>query len=227
VDNNIHDNLLYRRALLTISSQIIDALAQGGSAFTSSVDDNYKDDLLLRRRIIELGCQLNTMVQAGGGYLGPPGPAGPAGPAGPPGPAGVGPAGPAGPPGPSGTGWISAATHTSLTGILEGAGGHIGVATPGVDYVAFEVDPVFGAWYAGPPNVSEFTNDAGYITTWGPETDPVFGAWLATNPLSGYVPYVGATTDVDLGAHDLELMSLTAHDDCTIKADKKLYLDGL
>lgn len=45
---------------------------------------------------------------------------------------------------------------------------------------ACETDPVFGGWIAGPPNVSEFTNDAGYITSWGPETDPVFSAWQAT-----------------------------------------------
>jgi hypothetical protein len=28
-----------------------------------------------------------------------------------------------------------------------------------------EVDPVFAAWLAGPPNVSEFNNDADYITS--------------------------------------------------------------
>lgn len=40
-------------------------------------------------------------------------------------------------------------------------------------YLTSETDPVFTAWLAGPPNVSEFTNDAGYITS---------------APLSGYVP---------------------------------------
>jgi len=45
-----------------------------------------------------------------------------------------------------------------------------------------EVDPFFTAWLAGPPNVSIFTNDAGYITAWGPETDPAWAAWLAGPP---------------------------------------------
>jgi len=36
-----------------------------------------------------------------------------------------------------------------------------------------------------------------YLTT---ETDPVFTAWLATSPLSGLIPYTGATTDVNLGS---------------------------
>jgi len=31
-------------------------------------------------------------------------------------------------------------------------------------YLTSETDPVFTAWLAGPPNVSEFTNDAGYLT---------------------------------------------------------------
>ena len=34
-----------------------------------------------------------------------------------------------------------------------------------------EVDPCWVSWLAGPPNISEFTNDSGYITTWA-ETDP-------------------------------------------------------
>jgi len=39
--------------------------------------------------------------------------------------------------------------------------------------VGVEVDPIFTAWLAGPPNVSVFTNDAGYLTV---ETDPIVGA---------------------------------------------------
>lgn len=49
-------------------------------------------------------------------------------------------------------------------------------------FLTVEADPVFSAWLSTPPNVSVFTNDAGYITSWGPETDPVFGAWLAVPP---------------------------------------------
>lgn len=42
-----------------------------------------------------------------------------------------------------------------------------------------ETDPLWAAWLAGPPDVSEFTNDVGYITA---ETDPDFNAWLAGPP---------------------------------------------
>lgn len=46
---------------------------------------------------------------------------------------------------------------------------------------AIETDPIFTAWLAGPPNVSEFTNDAGYLTSFT-ETDPIFSAWLLATP---------------------------------------------
>lgn len=44
-----------------------------------------------------------------------------------------------------------------------------------------ETDPIFSAWLATPPNVSIFTNDAGYLTSFS-ETDPVYTAssWYST-----------------------------------------------
>lgn len=36
-----------------------------------------------------------------------------------------------------------------------------------------------------------------------PETDPIFNAWLSTQPFNNYVPYLGATQDVDLGEFNL------------------------
>lgn len=44
-----------------------------------------------------------------------------------------------------------------------------------------ESDPVFSTWLATPPNVSIFTNDAGYLTSFS-ETDPVYTAssWYST-----------------------------------------------
>ena len=44
-----------------------------------------------------------------------------------------------------------------------------------------ETDPIFQAWLATPPNVSTFTNDAGYLTSFT-ETDPVYTAssWYST-----------------------------------------------
>jgi hypothetical protein len=44
-----------------------------------------------------------------------------------------------------------------------------------------ESDPVFTAWLATPPNVSIFTNDAGYLTSFT-ETDPIYSAssWFST-----------------------------------------------
>lgn len=42
-----------------------------------------------------------------------------------------------------------------------------------------ETDPVFTAWLATPPNISIFTNDAGYLTSFS-ETDPIFSLWQST-----------------------------------------------
>lgn len=64
-------------------------------------------------------------------------------------------------------------------------------------------EPLFTAWLAAPPNISTFTNDAGYITSWWPETDPVFSAWLLTNPLDWFVPYVWAVNDVIIWEHSV------------------------
>jgi len=42
-----------------------------------------------------------------------------------------------------------------------------------------ETDPAFTAWLATPPNLSTFTNDAGYLTFFS-ETDPIFSLWQST-----------------------------------------------
>jgi len=65
-----------------------------------------------------------------------------------------------------------------------------------VTIASIETDPVFGAWLAGPPNVSIFTNDTGYITA---ETDPVFSSWLSGPPnLSEFTDDIGfVTTETD------------------------------
>ena len=47
-------------------------------------------------------------------------------------------------------------------------------------YLLSETDPVFSAWLATPPNVSIFTNDAGYLTSFT-ETDPIFLASPASS----------------------------------------------
>lgn len=74
-----------------------------------------------------------------------------------------------------------------------------------------EEDPVFTAWLNQPPNISIFNNDVGYITSaTGTEVDPVFNTWLATNPLDGYVPYVGAIANVNLGWWNLTANMVTA-----------------
>ena len=53
------------------------------------------------------------------------------------------------------------------------------LSTNPANYLTAETDPVFSAWLATPPNISIFNNDAGYLTTWGPETDPI---WTADKP---------------------------------------------
>lgn len=65
------------------------------------------------------------------------------------------------------------------------------------DVPANETDPVFNAWLAGPPNVSEFTNDVPYLTA---------------ADLSGFVPYTGATTDVELGLFTLQADAIFLND---------------
>lgn len=44
-----------------------------------------------------------------------------------------------------------------------------------------EYDPIFEAWLTGPPNISEFTNDSGYLTSFS-ESDPIYTAstWFST-----------------------------------------------
>ena len=66
------------------------------------------------------------VVEVDNGIAGAQGPTGPTGP--------TGPAGPTGPIGPAGPNNITTATTTNLTGILEGNGSVVGVATPDIDY---------------------------------------------------------------------------------------------
>lgn len=49
---------------------------------------------------------------------------------------------------------------------------------------AVESDPVFSTWLAGPPNLSEFTDDIGFLTS---ETDPVFTASDAASITAGNI----------------------------------------
>jgi len=81
---------------------------------------------------------------------------------------------------------------------------HSSVFITGADVPANETDPVYSAWIAGPPNVSELTNDAGYLTA---EGDPAFSAWLAVPPNisiftndSGYITGWGPEADPDFNA---------------------------
>ena len=39
----------------------------------------------------------------------------------------------------------------------------------------------FAAWLAGPPKLSEFENDEGFVSTFS-ESDPVFSAWRVSTP---------------------------------------------
>jgi len=48
-----------------------------------------------------------------------------------------------------------------------------------------ETDPVFAAWLAGPPNISEFTNDVPYLVTVAVDGVTITGDGTAGNPLTG------------------------------------------
>lgn len=56
--------------------------------------------------------------------------------------------------------------------------------------------------------VNPYTGQPDYFEAATAESDPVFGAWLAGSPLSGFVPYSGASGDVDLGAHNLDVTDI-------------------
>lgn len=62
-----------------------------------------------------------------------------------------------------------------------------------------ETDPVFTAWLAGPPNVTEFTNDAGYLSTVAVDGVTITGDGTPGNPLiaSGSSVTPAALTKVD------------------------------
>lgn len=75
-------------------------------------------------------------------------------------------------------------------------------------YLTVESDPVFSAWLAYPPSLSEFIDDVGYLTV---ESDPVFGLWL-----SGVTP---ANWDAAYGWGDHALAGyLTAETDPVFSA---------
>ena len=75
--------------------------------------------------------------------------------------------------------------------------------------VSAETDPIYSAWIAGPPNVSEFTNDVPYLSSYT-ETDPVFMS------LSGAFTQQTYSTDLS-GAHAITSGAATTHiNDATI-----------
>lgn len=78
---------------------------------------------------------------------------------------------------------ISSATQTALNGKQD-------TITTGTTLEYFKGDLSLGTF---PTNVSTFTNDSGYITS---------------TSLTGYVPYTGATSDVDLDANMLSSYAL-------------------
>jgi hypothetical protein len=79
-------------------------------------------------------------------------------------------------------------------------------ATDTITFTVTEADPIYAAWIAGPPNVSEFTNDAAYLTV---ESDPIYGLWIAGPPnistFTNDVPYL--TVEVD-GSTTNELQNI-------------------
>ena len=87
---------------------------------------------------------------------------------------------PAGPPGPQGVpGNDGAPGPQGLQGDTgpQGPQGEPGGTNP-------ELDPVFAAWLATPPNVSTFVNDAGYMANpMGPGIgDIIYNGWDGINP---------------------------------------------
>jgi formylglycine-generating enzyme required for sulfatase activity len=87
-------------------------------------------------------------------------------------------------------------------------------AQPKGDYLTSESDPIFTSVLSDVVfdgnNVSRLVNDAGYLTSY---TDTNFET--AGYDFGDYVPYTGATTDVDLGANNLIVDTSTLFVDAT------------
>lgn len=64
-------------------------------------------------------------------------------------------------------------------------------------YLLVETDPVFTAWLAGPPNVSEFTNDAGYITSLAGAVTSVTGTANRITSTGGSTPVIDIDSAYD------------------------------
>lgn len=74
----------------------------------------------------------------------------------------------------------------------------------------FSLNPLVVSDFAS-PDVSQWTNDAGYITS---------------GSISGLVPYIGATADVDLGAHTITASNFSGSSSGTNTGDQTITLTG-
>ena len=108
-------------------------------------------------------------------------------------------------------------------------------------YLLSETDPVFSAWLATPPNVSIFTNDAGYLTSFN-ETDPIFLASPAggitntditnwntafgwgNHALSGYIRVIDIDTFSELDGIVADASLVKAGDNISIFTNDAGYL---
>lgn len=104
---------------------------------------------------------------------------------------------------------------TSINGlagsiVLVSSDNSISINVSGQD-INFEVGSNLTVSNFASPNVSQWTNDAGYITS---------------SALTGYVPYTGATNNVNLGSHSILASNFTGSSSGANTGDQTITLTG-
>lgn len=107
---------------------------------------------------------------------------------------------------------ILGVTEDIRKAMFLGGGGGGGAVAGGV---VAETDPVFTAWLATSPNISIFTNDAGYLAA---ETDPIYSAWDKSTGIS-----ITESQISDFGSYQTSDATLTSIAALGTAANKGIY----
>lgn len=94
---------------------------------------------------------------------------------------------------------------------------------PAGSYLTSEVDPDWVAWLAGPPNVSELTNDAGYLTSETAQT--LNDVLVAGNTTGGADIVVSAGDTLTVPTAGLKILDINASHSLTISYETDLATD--
>jgi len=120
--------------------------------------------------------------------------------------------------------WNTAHTGTA-TPANHGNEAHTSVFITGAQVPANETDPVYSAWIAGPPNVSTFTNDSGYLTA---EADTLNSVLVRgdTSANQNLTLTAGTATAEQVTSTDDMTMSGYFLDTLSVADATGIYIDG-